>query len=215
MVIPRASRAGRRSGRPHRAPGAHAAVSPLRGDPAVLGLVHDAPGLRALRALLRAGAGLLGGRDLRQLRGEHDDRDRGLLHPVVAPGALDGCAVRDLDPVPDHLPVVVLPLQPERVAGAGVLSESGGIAGGDPTPARSARRPFPLTGRVIGLALAMALLTPLAARAAYEEGAVADGGVVSGTVKFVGTAPKLEPIAVNKNRDVCGERSASEALLVG
>jgi len=50
---------------------------------------------------------------------------------------------------------------------------------------------------------------------AYEEIAVADGGVISGTVKFAGTAPKLEPIAVNKNRDVCGERKPSEALVVG
>src|SRR5436190_295853 len=50
---------------------------------------------------------------------------------------------------------------------------------------------------------------------AYEETTVADGGVVSGTVKFSGPAPKLEPIAVNKNRDVCGERKPSEALVVG
>jgi hypothetical protein len=53
------------------------------------------------------------------------------------------------------------------------------------------------------------------AGAAYEEVAVTDGGVVSGSVKFAGTPPKLEPIAVNKNRDVCGERKPSEALVVG
>jgi hypothetical protein len=51
--------------------------------------------------------------------------------------------------------------------------------------------------------------------AAYEETTVHDGGVISGVVKFVGVAPKLEAIAVNKNRDVCGERKPSEALVVG
>ena len=56
---------------------------------------------------------------------------------------------------------------------------------------------------------------PSGAGAAYEEVAVADGGVVSGVVKFSGTAPKLEPIAVNKNRDVCGDKKPSEALVVG
>jgi plastocyanin len=55
---------------------------------------------------------------------------------------------------------------------------------------------------------------PAGARA-YQEVAVTDGGVVSGVVKFQGTPPKLEPLAVNKNRDVCGERKASEALVVG
>ena len=59
------------------------------------------------------------------------------------------------------------------------------------------------------------MLGALPAMAAYEEVVVADGGVVSGVVKFVGTAPKLEAIPVNKNRDVCGERKPSEALVVG
>ena len=65
------------------------------------------------------------------------------------------------------------------------------------------------------VALLVAVLAPSGAGAAYEEAAGADGGVVSGVVKFVGTAPKLEPIAVNKNRDVCGEKKPSEALVVG
>jgi len=49
---------------------------------------------------------------------------------------------------------------------------------------------------------------------AYEVAIVPDGGAVTGTVKFVGTPPKLDPIAVNKNRDVCGERKPSEALIL-
>lgn len=44
---------------------------------------------------------------------------------------------------------------------------------------------------------------------------MADGGVVTGTLKFVGTPPKLDPIPVNKNRDVCGEWKPSEALVLG
>ncbi|HEX6210079.1 MAG TPA: carboxypeptidase regulatory-like domain-containing protein, partial [Methylomirabilota bacterium] len=34
-------------------------------------------------------------------------------------------------------------------------------------------------------------------------------------VKFVGAPPRLEPLAVNKNRDVCGDRKESEALVLG
>jgi plastocyanin len=67
---------------------------------------------------------------------------------------------------------------------------------------------------VLSVLFLSGLTWPVGAGAAYEEVAVADGGVVSGVVKFVGTAPKLEPIAVNKNRDVCEERKPSEALVV-
>jgi hypothetical protein len=49
---------------------------------------------------------------------------------------------------------------------------------------------------------------------AYELAAVQDGGTITGTVKFVGPLPKLDPIPVSKNRDVCGERKASEALVL-
>jgi plastocyanin len=71
-----------------------------------------------------------------------------------------------------------------------------------------------VTGAV-AVALLVAALAPGGVGAAYEEVAVADGGVVSGVVKFVGAAPKLEPIAVNKNRDVCGDKKPSEALVMG
>ena len=36
-----------------------------------------------------------------------------------------------------------------------------------------------------------------------------------GTVRFSGTPPRLEPIAVSRNRDVCGESKESEALVLG
>jgi plastocyanin len=51
--------------------------------------------------------------------------------------------------------------------------------------------------------------------AAYEIVTVPDGGTLAGVVKFTGVSPKLEPVAVNKNRDVCGAQKESEALVLG
>lgn len=50
---------------------------------------------------------------------------------------------------------------------------------------------------------------------AYEEVEVKDGGAIKGNVKFTGAAPKLAPIKVSKNEDICGKDKASEALVVG
>jgi hypothetical protein len=44
---------------------------------------------------------------------------------------------------------------------------------------------------------------------------VSEGGTLSGVVRFVSRPPRLEPLAVNKNRDVCGETKPAEALVVG
>ncbi len=63
------------------------------------------------------------------------------------------------------------------------------------------------------LTLTLTLARP--AEAAYEEVAVPEGGALSGVVRFSGAPPKLEPIRVNKNREVCGEFKESEALVVG
>ena len=65
---------------------------------------------------------------------------------------------------------------------------------------------------VATLVLAAALAAPAAA---YEVVTVADGGVLAGVVKFAGVPPKLEPLAVNKSRDVCGDQKESEALVLG
>ena len=62
------------------------------------------------------------------------------------------------------------------------------------------------------LAVTAALAVPAAA---YEIVTVADGGVITGLVKFTGAPPRLEPLAVNKNRDVCGDHKESEALVLG
>jgi hypothetical protein len=66
----------------------------------------------------------------------------------------------------------------------------------------------------MAMATALALAAP-AAHAAYEEAAVPDGGTLSGVVRFTGAPLRLEPIPVNKNRDVCGDQKPSEALVVG
>jgi hypothetical protein len=67
---------------------------------------------------------------------------------------------------------------------------------------------------VLALAAGAGLGTAGAAWGAYEEGEVRDSGTIAGVVKFAGAVPRLEPLKVNKNRDVCGESKPSEALIV-
>ena len=62
------------------------------------------------------------------------------------------------------------------------------------------------------LLLTVALATPAFA---YEVVTVSEPGVLAGVVKFAGTPPRLEPLPVNKNRDVCGDSKESEALVLG
>jgi len=59
------------------------------------------------------------------------------------------------------------------------------------------------------------LIVLVAPAAAYEVVSVADGGVLSGTVRFTGTPPRLEPITVSRNRDVCGDTKDAETLVLG
>ncbi len=69
---------------------------------------------------------------------------------------------------------------------------------------------------MLRLLAALVVMAGLVAPAlAYEVATVADAGVVAGVVKFTGPPPKLEPLAVNKNRDVCGDRKDAEALVLG
>jgi plastocyanin len=74
---------------------------------------------------------------------------------------------------------------------------------------RALTRPRELAVAALGLTLLVS-----APGGAYEVAAVQDGGTVTGSVKFVGAPPKLEPIRVNKNRDVCGDSKPSEALVL-
>jgi hypothetical protein len=65
---------------------------------------------------------------------------------------------------------------------------------------------------VAAIVLALTLVAPALA---YDVVTVPDGGTLTGVVKFTGPPPKLEPLPVNKNRDVCGDDKPSEALIVG
>ena len=70
-----------------------------------------------------------------------------------------------------------------------------------------------MTGAV--LAIILTLWTATTVHAAYETVDVKDGGTLTGTVRFAGPPPRIAPLAVNKNREVCGEQKPSEALVVG
>lgn len=72
--------------------------------------------------------------------------------------------------------------------------------------------------RVLGVLMGAAVvLSGVPAGAAYQVVEVKDGGSISGTVKFSGTAPAVKPIDVTKDKEVCGKsgKLVEEALLVG
>jgi hypothetical protein len=69
--------------------------------------------------------------------------------------------------------------------------------------------------KTLTIGLVMVLFSTTVASAAYEAIEVADGGSLTGVVRFVGTPPKLTPLPVNKNRELCGDEKPSEALVVG
>jgi plastocyanin len=68
---------------------------------------------------------------------------------------------------------------------------------------------------LLALGLGLGLHGVARPSAPYVEGPVVDGGTLVGHVRFVGEPPKLEPLAVRKNTDVCGEHKPSQALVVG
>jgi plastocyanin len=67
---------------------------------------------------------------------------------------------------------------------------------------------------IAGLALTVTTLCAGGA-AAYEAMAVADGGTLSGTVKFAGTPPAAAKLEVTKDPEVCGKEKPSPDLVVG
>jgi plastocyanin len=68
------------------------------------------------------------------------------------------------------------------------------------------------TMAVAALGLGAVLTT---SAAAYEAIAVADGGTITGTVKYKGDPPAPEKVAVTKDTEVCGKEKTAPALLVG
>lgn len=68
---------------------------------------------------------------------------------------------------------------------------------------------------MLGAVVTLAAMTLAAGVSAYEGGAVADGGSISGDVKFQGDPPAPAKIAVTKDNDVCGKEKTSPDLIVG
>jgi plastocyanin len=65
------------------------------------------------------------------------------------------------------------------------------------------------------LVLVAALVTaPAISMAAYEGGDVKDGGSISGTVKFKGTAPAPKKLDVGKDKEVCGKTPKMDQSLI-
>jgi plastocyanin len=55
---------------------------------------------------------------------------------------------------------------------------------------------------------------PAISMAAYQGGDVKDGGTISGTVKFKGTAPAPKKLDVSKDKEVCGKTPKVDQSLV-
>lgn len=72
-----------------------------------------------------------------------------------------------------------------------------------------------MTFRAVVLSTVLFATVVTSADAVYEDVAVPESGILSGVVRFSGTPPRLPPLAVNKNRDVCGDAKPAEALVVG
>jgi plastocyanin len=65
------------------------------------------------------------------------------------------------------------------------------------------------------LVLAISLVAaPAVGMAAYEGGDVKDGGSISGTVKFKGTAPAPKKLDVGKDKEVCGKAPKLDQSLI-
>ena len=65
------------------------------------------------------------------------------------------------------------------------------------------------------LALAAALIgLPVQGIAAYQGADVKDGGSISGTVKFKGTAPAPKKVDVTKDKEVCGKTAKTDESLI-
>jgi len=66
---------------------------------------------------------------------------------------------------------------------------------------------------VLVLALSV-VAAPAISMAAYEGGDVKDGGSISGTVKFKGTAPAPKKLDVGKDKEVCGKSAKLDPSLI-
>ncbi len=63
-------------------------------------------------------------------------------------------------------------------------------------------------------AVIIAVFFACQANGQYQEVEVKNGGAISGQVKLLGKVPKLEPLKVTKDEEVCGRTKPSELLLL-
>jgi plastocyanin len=69
--------------------------------------------------------------------------------------------------------------------------------------------------RIRSFFVVAAILTwPASAMAQYAAGDVKDGGTISGTVKFKGTAPAPKKLDVSKDKEVCGKTPKVDQSLI-
>ena len=69
--------------------------------------------------------------------------------------------------------------------------------------------------KLVFLFLSAILVTlPVSGMAAYEGGDVKDGGTISGTVKFKGSAPATKKLDVGKDKEVCDKSPKMDQSLV-
>ena len=61
---------------------------------------------------------------------------------------------------------------------------------------------------------AVLIALPVSSMAAYEGGDVKDGGTISGTVKFKGTAPAPKKLDVGKDKEVCAKSPKLDPSLI-
>ena len=64
------------------------------------------------------------------------------------------------------------------------------------------------------IVLAALVALPASSMAAYQGGDVKDGGTISGTVKFKGTAPAPKKLDISKDKEVCGKTPKVDQSLV-
>ena len=69
--------------------------------------------------------------------------------------------------------------------------------------------------KLVFLFLSAILVTlPVSGMAAYEGGDVKDGGAISGTVKFKGSAPAPKKLDVGKDKEVCDKTTKTDPSLI-
>jgi hypothetical protein len=69
--------------------------------------------------------------------------------------------------------------------------------------------------KLSALVFSAAILSlPVSGMAAYQGGDVKDGGSISGTVKFKGTAPTPKKLDVSKDKEVCGKTPKTDPTLI-